>query len=908
VSKFAPLRWLKLPDLLGDGWGDNFIDFYSRRQDTSLSFVQNIPIVRGIGDLSIESGNSLVQLPIAAPSFSKLPQRRRLSAYPLFTNGVLSTRLSPKALFQNKLEPRVNTLIKGFREQTSFFDSDFLAKTNGYADEGVTLNTSGFKAVDQSLSLESSSVEEIADLEYVLGWNRLALDTASKSNLGPTVAARLYSKLAAVQYDSWAVFDEKALGAYYNSSKQSNLIDLLADAGVSNTALSQFANQYESASDSTKDFLSDALRQAVISRGARDVLVEIQNSMITDVKVLEKLNDNANSLLDWQLSTISNRVPSFSTIINEISIDLSGKISSAILQDALKDGANQLNLYVDTTNYTPTTSVYDSTSSSPVFDSEWQPLTGQIALTPHWGQVSTFAVDVDNLLPESVVGPYTESGLLNQEYIDEINEVLDFSSSLSATERAIAEFWEGGIDTPTPPGLWLDQLDQIITSRELNLDQTIELNMKASQAMFDASIATWNTKYSFNTVRPGTSIRQIFADTQLSDGSFGVDFVPYLEVPPFPDIASGHSAFSASFNYVLIDFFKSNRFGGSAVLADESSLYTENGFDGLKDVGEDIVLSWDTFSQAAEQAGLSRLYGAIHTRSGDLIGQKTGYQVGATVNSKVDQLLQGSSLILEDDLPIQWFGTMKSDLLDADVDQDLDSFSVREMYGFRGDDTLIAHGGSPYHLYGGMDVDQFQIWNGSDVIIRDYEINELIAFDKSFFDDDASLDQIVLFDPGLSTPFTDVMIDSRRLVRLDGRWDKSQINISLFDDANSVASNEFDQAFPDTLSSGIDSVRTYPTNALGFEEDELTGELIMFDDGEANNTIDLDVQSDLIPEIDRDFIVAGSNLDDGTIETDSDTGLLVTGELGKLDNILIADFLTQGLDFSAKALILDLFM
>ena len=126
MSKFAPLRWLKLPDLIGNGSGGNFVDFYSRRQDTSLSFVQNIPIVQGIGDLLIESGNSLVQPPIAAPSFSKLPQRRRLSAYPLFTNGALSTRLSPKALFQNKLESRVNTLIKGFRERTSFFDSDFI--------------------------------------------------------------------------------------------------------------------------------------------------------------------------------------------------------------------------------------------------------------------------------------------------------------------------------------------------------------------------------------------------------------------------------------------------------------------------------------------------------------------------------------------------------------------------------------------------------------------------------------------------------------------------------------------------------------------------------------------------------------------------------------------------------------
>ena len=67
------------------------------------------------------------------------------------------------------------------------------------------------------------------------------------------------------------------------------------------------------------------------------------------------------------------------------------------------------------------------------------------------------------------------------------------------------------------------------------------------------------------------------------------------------------------------DFFGSNVYQGSAVLADDSSIYNDNGFDGLIGKGDDIVLNWDTFSFAAEQAGLSRLLGAIHTSTGDLI-------------------------------------------------------------------------------------------------------------------------------------------------------------------------------------------------------------------------------------------------------------------------------------------------
>ena len=43
----------------------------------------------------------------------------------------------------------------------------------------------------------------------------------------------------------------------------------------------------------------------------------------------------------------------------------------------------------------------------------------------------------------------------------------------------------------------------------------------------------------------------------------------------------------------------------------------------------DVTLHWDTFSAAADEAGVSRRYGGIHFRQADLVGRAAGRRVGA---------------------------------------------------------------------------------------------------------------------------------------------------------------------------------------------------------------------------------------------------------------------------------------
>lgn len=55
----------------------------------------------------------------------------------------------------------------------------------------------------------------------------------------------------------------------------------------------------------------------------------------------------------------------------------------------------------------------------------------------------------------------------------------------------------------------------------------------------------------------------------------------------------------------------------------------------------DVTLTWPTFGEAADEAGLSRRFGGIHFESGDLAARAVGTQVGRQVWQKVEQLLGG---------------------------------------------------------------------------------------------------------------------------------------------------------------------------------------------------------------------------------------------------------------------------
>jgi hypothetical protein len=121
--------------------------------------------------------------------------------------------------------------------------------------------------------------------------------------------------------------------------------------------------------------------------------------------------------------------------------------------------------------------------------------------------------------------------------------------------------------------------------------------------------------------------------TRLIDGS---QFRSYIATPGFAEYVSGHSTFSAASAYVLEQFTGSDRFGTSVTFAPGSSVVEPD-----RTPTAPVTLSWRTFSEAADEAGLSRRLGGIHFWSGDHAGRQLGRRVGRLAWKRSVALIQG---------------------------------------------------------------------------------------------------------------------------------------------------------------------------------------------------------------------------------------------------------------------------
>ncbi|HEY6057003.1 MAG TPA: vanadium-dependent haloperoxidase, partial [Candidatus Limnocylindrales bacterium] len=120
-----------------------------------------------------------------------------------------------------------------------------------------------------------------------------------------------------------------------------------------------------------------------------------------------------------------------------------------------------------------------------------------------------------------------------------------------------------------------------------------------------------------------------------------VDWVPYqlptFVTPSFQGYISGHSTFSRAAAEVLTGFTGSEYFPGglSEWTIKAGSLKVEAG------PATDVTLQWATYYDAADQAGLSRLYGGIHIQADDFTGRRIGSECGKDAWALAEQYYAG---------------------------------------------------------------------------------------------------------------------------------------------------------------------------------------------------------------------------------------------------------------------------
>ena len=199
----------------------------------------------------------------------------------------------------------------------------------------------------------------------------------------------------------------------------------------------------------------------------------------------------------------------------------------------------------------------------------------------------------------------------------------------------IVEYWADGPDSELPPGHW-GLFAQFVSQRDgHSIGRDARMFFAMHNASFDAGIVAWHLKRKFDGVRPITAVRYLRqGQTVIAWGGPGrpteeipgEKWTPYNPgsnlTPAFPGFISGHSTFSRASATVLQWFTGSDYFGFSTVIPA-----------GFGRVEPNIppaptTIAFPRFSDAANQAGASRLYGGIHFVDDNTVGQNLGAWIG----------------------------------------------------------------------------------------------------------------------------------------------------------------------------------------------------------------------------------------------------------------------------------------
>ena len=459
--------------------------------------------------------------------------------------------------------------------------------------------------------LSPAGRSETAGDTVVVQWNRVALQAVRATKPGPPIVARALAVVHTCIYDAWAMYHPVAVAT-------------AATGRLRQPAQAQ----------------TPANKHQAISFAAYRALVDLfpTQRLLFDGVLVALGYDPADTSTDPRSPT-----------------GIGNRCAAAGLDFRHADGSNQLGElhpggYSDYTGYQPV-----NTPDSINDPDRWQPLRvpdGQGGFTvqqysgPHGGLVTPFAL-TSGAQFRPTDGPATSD---TERYRTQAAQLLDYSANLSDQQKVIAEYWADGPASELPPGHWC-LFGQFVSRRDgHDLDTDVQLFFVLSNAVLDAGIAAWDAKRAFDSVRPVTAIQYLYRGqpVQAWGGPYqgtrtikGEDWQPYqaptVVTPPFPEFFSGHSTFSAAAAEVLRRFTGSDAFGASATIPAGGSRFEP----GLVPAA-DVTLAWATFSEAADEAGLSRRFGGIHFEQGDVVGRAVGRLVGARVWDRAQAYISGS--------------------------------------------------------------------------------------------------------------------------------------------------------------------------------------------------------------------------------------------------------------------------
>jgi hypothetical protein len=204
-------------------------------------------------------------------------------------------------------------------------------------------------------------------------------------------------------------------------------------------------------------------------------------------------------------------------------------------------------------------------------------------MLPRFGLVKGFLMDSVSVINGRPPAPPSTN---SEEFKKDVEEVLWYSEHSTKERYKLVDFWADGAGTYTPPGHWNAIACEAFVNQNYSEVRWARNLALLNMAMMDAAICCWDAKFVYFTPRPSQVNPKIKTLTGL---------------PNFPSYTSGHSTFSGAAATVLSHIVPSMA---------------------------------GTFNNYAQEASMSRLYGAIHYRRDCDVGLLMGKAIGEKAVSR----------------------------------------------------------------------------------------------------------------------------------------------------------------------------------------------------------------------------------------------------------------------------------
>ncbi|MBN1917536.1 MAG: phosphatase PAP2 family protein [Verrucomicrobia bacterium] len=240
---------------------------------------------------------------------------------------------------------------------------------------------------------------------------------------------------------------------------------------------------------------------------------------------------------------------------------------------------------------------------------EWRRTASGEPMAPGWGSVTPWAMASGSQFDQGGPPPLT-----SEEYALCYEETRLWGAADSAlrdqdqTDTAI--FWMEHV-----PRHWHGLARDISQREGLSLVENAHLFALLSVTIADSNIAVWDMKYSHNFWRPETAIH--LGDEDTNGTTVGdPTWESLIASPAFPEYVSGHSFTSGSAAALLELYFGS----GNYTFELTSMMNPELG-----------PRTYSSFWEAAEEAGISRIWGGIHFQFSNEEGLMGGQELARYV-------------------------------------------------------------------------------------------------------------------------------------------------------------------------------------------------------------------------------------------------------------------------------------